>query len=402
MSQAPNLVSPAIDPDRIQALLSLGYVQEHFLRYVEGGDNYGWISVEDEQGREAELYVEFEPDLLRIAIENLTGPAPDNGFTDHRHFIFKLAAGSAGGCEILFQPVEVDEQGRDKLDTFPLADQPVAIQEAGLEWLSALESYLRTRDEELTQLKADLPPDMILNVLGSLDSLEELKDEFETLAASMGCDTYRLDEQFSELEHDDRMPRSYRICMDRTEPSMTEQDWEGIEQHTATAYFIVPRIYSERARLSISMATASCLAHLIDKRMITAAKIETAGLAHGLERWRTLVGEMVNAIGLQDRKTMLLALYKMFVRKPISHENKLYTCGMQHLGLPDFVIVLDEDEGGSEGAQWESVARFEAAFLTTFGVEGGGEVLKPYLGRPDFGYELGDIKHNPFGYTQVG
>ncbi|WP_394561766.1 hypothetical protein [Aquipseudomonas alcaligenes] len=398
MSQQSNL----IDYARIQALLSLEYVQEHFLAYIDGGDNYDWINVENAQGNDVELYIELEHHRLRIAVENFSGPAVDNGFDDHRHFIFKLRDADSGACELLFQPVEVDEHGQDRLDTFPLEQQSAACQQEGAALFTALEAYLQARDEELQQTKANLPPDLIVNVLGDMDSFAELQAEFEPLAASMGCETFRMDQEFSELEHDDRMPRSYAACMDRTEPSMTERDWQNIEQHRASAYFIVPRIYSERTRISIAMVTARCLAHLIERNLIGAAKIETAGLAHGLQRWKELAEEMNRAVEQREQKTMLLALYKMFVRKPIADDNRLYSCGMQHLGLPDFVIVLPEDEEPTEEQQLQCVARFEQAFLAAFGLVELDEPSKPYPGRPDFGYPLGDIRHNPFGFTQLG
>ena len=104
---------------------------------------------------------------------------------------------------------------------------------------------------------------------------------------------------------------------------------------------------------------------------------------------------MTDAVEQRDQKSMLLALYKMFVRKPISDDDKLYTCGMQNLGLPDFVIAFGEDAEPSEQEQIDSVARFEKAFLATFGLEEASEPLTPYKKRPDFGYKLGDLRHNP-------
>jgi hypothetical protein len=91
----------------------------------------------------------------------------------------------------------------------------------------------------------------------------------------------------------------------------------------------------------------------------------------------------------------------MFVRKPIQDENKLCSCGMQNLGLPDLVIVYDDDEGPSEDEKLASVERFEKAFLSLVGVEEGSEPVKPYPGRPSFGYGVGDIRYNPFGFHRL-
>ena len=396
------MTTHTIDYDRLNALLNLEYVQGHFIQYLEGGDDYDWIEVENADGDEVELYIQFDHYRLRIAIENSEGPGPANGFDDHRHFVFKLL--DDGQHEILFQPVEVDGNGEDLLDTFPIEEQSAAIQAECVALFSAVEDYLRARNEDLQQQKTDLPPDMILNVLGNLDSFDELKREFETLATTFACETYRLDEEFSQLENDDRMPRSYEICMDRTEPSMTEQDWDAIEHHTASAYFIVKHIFAEQTRLVTAMTTARCISHLIDLKLITAAKIETAGLAHGLERWKELASDMTSAIERGDRPAMLLALYKMFVRKPIHSDNLLYTCGMQNLGLPEMVIVFGEDDEyePSEDEMLESVGRFERAFLSLFGIGECDDEVKPYRKRPEFAYALGDLRHNPYGVNQVG
>ncbi|BBT17112.1 hypothetical protein WP8S17C03_31610 [Metapseudomonas otitidis] len=392
----------AIDYARIQALLETDYVQEHYLRYEAGGDSYDWLELEDGEGDSVELYVEFLPDRFRIAVANESGPGPDNGFDDHRHFIFKLVDAEAQRHELLFQPMEVDGEGADCLDTFPLAEQAPAVQASAVRYLGMLEAYIRAADQRLAELKADLPPDIILNVLGTFERFDALRETFESMTASMGLETFRLDEAFSELEHDDRMPRSYRICADRTEPSMTEEDEAAIEAHTATAYFVMPRIHHERTRIVAAMAAARALGRLIEQGLVTAAKVETAGLAHGLARWKELIDALEASVEARDQRRMLLTLYRLFVRKPIGHENLLYTCGMQHLGLPDFVIRFAEDEEVDLEAQEAAVARFEQAFLAAFGVEPAAEPSSPYLARPDFGYELGDIRHNPFGYTCIG
>ncbi len=402
MANAPSPALAAIDYDRIQALLNSEYVEEHFHAYIEGNDNDEWVTLELDDGEETEAFVVFDQHRIRVAVENFDSPAARNGHSDHRHYIFKLVDHETREYEVRYQPVEVDAEGEDTLDTFPIAEQSAAIQESAVKHFEALEAYIAAKDEQLTNIKASLPPAMILNVLGNMESFDALKSEFEEMAAAAFVDTYRLDPEFSELVNDDRMLRSYSACMDRTEPSMTDQDWENIENHTASAYFIVRNIFSERTRISVSMVTARCLGNLIDKGMITAAKIETAGLAHGLVRWRELITQMTDAVEQRDQKSMLLALYKMFVRKPISDDDKLYTCGMQNLGLPDFVIAFGEDAEPSEQEQIDSVARFEKAFLATFGLEEASEPLTPYKKRPDFGYKLGDLRHNPFGYTLIG
>ncbi|MCP6082791.1 hypothetical protein NL341_27720, partial [Klebsiella pneumoniae] len=83
------------------------------------------------------------------------GPGPDNGFDDHRHFIFKLVDAEAQRHELLFQPMEVDGEGADFLDTFPLAEQAPAVQASAVRYLGMLEAYIRAADQRLAELKAD-------------------------------------------------------------------------------------------------------------------------------------------------------------------------------------------------------------------------------------------------------
>lgn len=181
-------------------------------------------------------------------------------------------------------------------------------------------------------------PEFIITCLGNFTDFSKLKE----IAAQSSNGLFKLDEEFSIIENDDRMTDAFQASYDRVENTMYDSDWENIESHTAVAYFIVENIGDDHIK---TMETAlQLVGKLIKEKLVTAVKCDSSGIAHGLNEWLGL-SEQVQSAGAQQK---LQILYKTWVRKPLAEEEFFYSCGMHLFGKPDFILSDKSDNYGIE------------------------------------------------------
>jgi hypothetical protein len=172
----------------------------------------------------------------------------------------------------------------------------------------------------------------VLCVLGSWADLDSIR---AIVARSPG---FELDEQYSTLDPDPRMPESFEASMDRTAPSFGPEDERAVAEHRAVVYILSPPV-REGQSVPIAQRALDLLRVLLLEGGV-AAKVESAGIAHGRERWIEL------AAAAERPADGVMALYKAFVRRPVYDEDDgvYFSCGMHLLGrreleVPDRVPV---------------------------------------------------------------
>jgi hypothetical protein len=161
----------------------------------------------------------------------------------------------------------------------------------------------------------------------------------DALVAEAGAGQFTLDREFSTLTPEPRMTDAFQASYDRATPSMTDEDWQAIQAHKSVMYVLSPPIPKEEA-IEISGQTLQVIAALLRKGGL-AAKAESAGIAHGKNRWLQLAERYANA---PKAHAGYAALFKAFVRRPIQTKMLYYSCGMHLLGERDVEISTKLDD----------------------------------------------------------
>lgn len=195
-----------------------------------------------------------------------------------------------------------------------------------------------------------IKPRHVLCILGQWSDW----DAVEAVVEEVGGRGFELDREYSLFASDDRMMNAFEYSYDRVAPSMTEADWQAVEDHTAVAYVLSPPIPKKNA-YNISGQALLLTAALLRQGGV-AAKNESAGLAHGRDHWLELAEKYAQAKKEDDSFTLGSALYRAWVRRPLMSDDDewLYTCGMHLLGLRDLEIDSDQDMGSA--LQWIDLA----------------------------------------------
>lgn len=175
-------------------------------------------------------------------------------------------------------------------------------------------------------------PRHVLCVLGNWKNL----DPVETLIAQVAGEGYHLDREYSLLTPDARMPAAFEASYDRVRPTMSDSDWQAVAHHSAVAYILSPPMPKEQA-VAISGKMLILIEALFNDGAI-AVKAESAGIAHGRERWQRLAKEYRAAVDQGDEHAACSKLFFTWVRRPLEDEDLYHTCGMHLLGERDIEI----------------------------------------------------------------
>lgn len=194
---------------------------------------------------------------------------------------------------------------------------------------------------------------------------------------------FTLDQEFSIETSDERMPTSFAASWDRVPPTHTEADRNTMYTHGSVAY-----VLSENLAAASSVDTGARALGLIDALFADGAlacKCDTAGVAHGAKRWRTLAARLREA----DQRERGAILYRAFVRRPLSDEGVLYSCGMHLLGCPDIEYLGPRN-------QLAATALIDRAAKSVLAGAPGDLAHSP-CSR----YEGDFFFYNPYGYLRV-
>lgn len=188
-------------------------------------------------------------------------------------------------------------------------------------------------------------PRHVICVLGNWSSFAPVQATIASVSPG-----FTLDLEYSQLEPDKRMTDAFKASLDCNQPTIHGAEWRTIDSHSAVAYVLSPPI--KKAKSESMAATALLLvAELLNKGGV-AAKSESAGLAHGRDRWFELARQYHKAIQEGDEHSASAALYRAWVQRAIHDEDtgSLYSVGMHLLGHRD--VEIDDDLDVPDAVKW--------------------------------------------------
>jgi hypothetical protein len=227
-------------------------------------------------------------------------------------------------------------------------------------------------------------------------------DHAEAVIKEVGAGEFALDRDFSQTHPDGRMVTAFEASYDRVAPTMTDDDWQAVREHMAVVYFLSPPMTKETA-IEVSGQTLLVTAALL-RDGGAAAKGDSAGIAHGKNRWLQLADRYANA---PKEHARYASLFKAFVRRPIQAKKVYYSCGMHLLGERD--VEIDVTLDANAALEWlDLLCLYLVADRPTREVkEGDGFRLRDDGPRRIMTFwdcerfPEDDFMHNPFGYIRL-
>jgi hypothetical protein len=224
---------------------------------------------------------------------------------------------------------------------------------------------------------------------------------------------FTLDDEYSDDEPDPRMP--YAFAASLAEASFTDSDWAAVQNHDSVAYllsqpmraFTLPPELLRPTLQEVSRAALTLAAALL-RSGATAVKNESNGLTHGRDRWVALADKAAAATTDEE---LAGVLYRATVKRPISDDDVLYSCGMHLLGAPDVELEATAT-ADSEVEECATLIDALAMYLLTDEraaemADGEGFRLTADSPRwllahhPDDRHDSDDFFYNPLGYWRL-
>jgi hypothetical protein len=141
---------------------------------------------------------------------------------------------------------------------------------------------------------------------------------------------FQYDEEYSHSNYQEGMSTAFAASMDCLIPSFLLEDQEAVAKHTAVSYVLSPHMHAGE-EIDISQRMLSFVADSFSLGAL-AVKGESSGISHGKQRWLDLFERS------KDQGKQLGALYRAWVRLPISDIAKIYSVGMHLIGMKDAEI----------------------------------------------------------------
>jgi hypothetical protein len=234
---------------------------------------------------------------------------------------------------------------------------------------------------------SEVKPRHVLCLLGGQRPFSELCEMIQSAIESF-APGFEIDDTFSEDAPDDRMPMSFEVYRDRVHKgAWTGADEEAVSDHRSVIYVLGPPMMADDAVKTSAMAL-QLVVHTLENGIV-AAKGESAGVAHGVERWRELARDADGQTGAALARPCRLT----FGKRPIGTTDHLYSIGFHLVGIPEVYApkTLSDDE-----LALSALIDTVADEVFSDGVEA---VLKRRGAQllPVDAYDEDDFKYNPFG-----
>ncbi|WDZ75087.1 hypothetical protein PWG15_10660 [Ensifer adhaerens] len=234
---------------------------------------------------------------------------------------------------------------------------------------------------------SEVKPRHVLCLLGGERPFSALCEMIQSAIDSFATG-FEIDYTFSEDAPDDRMPMSFEVCWDRVQKgAWTKDDEEAVSDHRSVIYVLGPPMTAEDA-VRTSGTALRLVAHVLENG-VTAAKGESAGVAHGVARWKQLARDAEGQTGAALARPCRLA----FGKRPIGTAEYLYSIGFHLVGLPEVYAPrsLSDDE-----LALSAIIDAVAEEVVSEGVEKtlarrGAKLL------PVDAYDEDEFKYNPYG-----
>ncbi|MBX5136397.1 hypothetical protein HJB79_25455 [Rhizobium lentis] len=252
-----------------------------------------------------------------------------------------------------------------------------------------------TRPEAITREEASsVTPRHVLCFLGRDRDLSRLS---QAAAKAVGdfATGFSVDEDYSQAEPDDRMNRSFDVCWDRVEPdAWNETDEKAVADHQSVLYVLGPSM-TQADTVKVSMTALRLVERLIEAGAV-AVKGESAGIAHGLDRWRVLIGQGAEAQNAGDPLAQQRIGRLAFAKRPLSARGYLESVGFHLVGLPEVYVP---ETSGSES----QVVAIMDAVADEIGKQGLDPTLKARGASLSFdsSYDVDEFKFNPYGIVKL-
>lgn len=214
-------------------------------------------------------------------------------------------------------------------------------------------------------------------------------------AIAAGARGFEIDETYSLTEADPRMADSFAVCRDRVAPNAWSADDErAVANHGSVVYVLGPRMAADSA-----VATSATALTLVDSAIAAGAvavKGESAGVAHGIVRWRRLIAQAAAASALRDVHALREACRLAFAKRPLRGEEYLESVGFHLVGLPEVYV-------GNGYPSERAATAFMDVVANELSREPIARVLEKHGGRLTFesAYAQDDFKYNPYGCVQI-
>ncbi|MDV4179282.1 hypothetical protein R1521_12300 [Rhizobium brockwellii] len=262
---------------------------------------------------------------------------------------------------------------------------------------SAKETRPDSGGETTTQNEAEessVTPRHVVCFLGKERDLSRLSDAASQAIRDF-AKGFSIDEDYSQSEPDDRMSQSFAVCWDRVEAdAWSPADEDAVADHQSVLYILGPSM-AQAETVKVSMLALRLVERLIDAGAV-AVKGESAGIAHGLDRWRELIRQGAEATEAADPLSEQRIGRLAFAKRPLSAPGYLESVGFHLVGLPEVYVP---ETAGSE--------RQIVAIMDAVADEIAQQGLEPTLkGRRaglsfDSTYAVDEFKFNPYGIVRL-
>jgi hypothetical protein len=239
---------------------------------------------------------------------------------------------------------------------------------------------------------SDYRPRHVLCILGKKRDFFELVSSMQ-LAINEFADGFEVDAEFSQGVPDERMAEAFYASWDRVhENAWDDADSIAVRDHGCVIYVLGPHMGSENA-VEISAVALRLIIHALDHGA-TAVKGESAGVAHGVTRWRQ-IGRAAET--LSDRRVLARLCRLAFSRRPLCDDDSFLSVGFHLIGLPEVFVsrALAEDE-----LELTAIIDDIAEELYIHGVDKT-LALHGAILLPVDGYDEDELKYNPYGAVHV-
>ncbi|MGQ3294010.1 MAG: hypothetical protein ACT6U0_17590, partial [Shinella sp.] len=176
---------------------------------------------------------------------------------------------------------------------------------------------------------SDYRPRHVLCILGKKGDFLELVRSME-LAIDDFADGFEVDTEFSQDVPDERMADAFNASWDRVhENAWNDADRIAVRGHGCVIYVLGPHMDPEDA-VRISAVALRLVIHALNHGA-TAVKGESAGVAHGVTRWKQIGRD---AESLSEGRVLARLCRQAFSRRPLCDDDSFLSVGFHLIGLP--------------------------------------------------------------------
>lgn len=267
--------------------------------------------------------------------------------------------------------------------------------------LKAAGLFVASRAFASDQQGANMQPSSVKprHVLCFLGKNESLLHPPKAVAKTIADFGFEIDRTYSQAKPDPHMERSFGVCWDRVFPkAWSEADEMAVLNHKAVLYVLSPPMEQHKT-VAYSAAALRIVEEMIEAGA-TAVKGESAGVAHGLTRWRQLARECKAAANTNQGLTVTPAMGRSrrlaLAKRPLAGDTYNESVGFHLVGLPEIYVARSRGSDRNAANLMDEIADA----MAERGIEATLRDRKLALSREQ-DYAEGDFKFNPYGIVRV-